>query len=45
MTENFGADQDDGDLDDLELPDAPGLDDQLALPPGDDDAGTQKDAS
>jgi hypothetical protein len=45
MTENLGADEDDDDLDDLELPDAPGLDDQLALPPGDDDAGTQKDAS
>lgn len=45
MTENSGADEDDDDLDDLELPDAPGLDDPLALPPGDDDAGTQKDAS
>ena len=45
MTENFSADEDDDDLDDLELPDAPGLDDPLALPPGDDDAGTQKDAS
>lgn len=48
MMENSGADEDDDDLDDLddlELPDAPGLDDPLALPPGDDDAGTQKDAS
>ena len=45
MTENSGAGEDDDDLDDLELPDAPGLDDPLALPHGDDDAGTQKDAS
>ena len=45
MTDHSGADEDDDDLDDLELPDAPGLDDPLALPPGDDDAGTQKDAS
>lgn len=36
---------DDDDLDDLELPDAPGLDDQLALPPGEADADVQKDAS
>jgi hypothetical protein len=45
MTENSGAGEDDDDLDDLELPDAPGLDDPLALPPGDDGADTQKDAS
>ena len=45
MTENSGAGEDDDDLDDLELPDAPDLDDPLALPPGDDDAGSQKDAS
>ena len=45
MTENSGADEDDDDLDDLELPDAPGLDDPLALPPGDDGASSQKDAS
>jgi hypothetical protein len=37
--------EDDDDLDDLELPDAPGVDDQLALPPGEDDADIQKDAS
>lgn len=36
---------DDDDLDDLELPDAPGLDDQLALPPGDEETDAQKDAS
>jgi hypothetical protein len=45
MTENSGEDEDDDDLDDLELPDAPSLDDPLALPPGDDDTGSQKDAS
>lgn len=45
MTENSGTGEDDDDLDDLELPDAPDLDDPLALPPGDDDAGSQKDAS
>ncbi|MEK9556022.1 MAG: hypothetical protein VW313_09330 [Gammaproteobacteria bacterium] len=39
------TDSEDDDLDDLELPDAPGLDDQLALPPGEDDADVQKDAS
>jgi len=44
MTDHSGADEDDDDLDELELPDAPGLDDPLALPPGDDDAGTQKNA-
>ena len=38
-------DNDSDDLDDLELPDAPGLDDQLALPPGDEDADAKKDAS
>jgi hypothetical protein len=37
--------EDDDDLDDLELPDAPGVNDQLALPPGEDDADIQKDAS
>ena len=45
MTENSGAGDDDDDLDDLELPDAPGLDDPLALPPGDNGADIQKDAS
>jgi len=45
MTENLGADEDDDDLDDLGLPDAPDLDDPLALPPGDDDADAQKGAS
>jgi len=45
MTENLGADEDDDDLDNLGLPDAPDLDDPLALPPGDDDADAQKDAS
>ena len=38
-------DNDSDDLDDLELPDAPGLDDQLTLPPGDEDADAKKDAS
>jgi hypothetical protein len=36
---------DDDDLDDLELPDAPGLDDQLALPPGEGNADAPKDAN
>jgi hypothetical protein len=36
---------DDNDLDDLELPDAPGLEDQLALPPGEEDADAHKDAN
>ena len=39
------SDDDDDDLDDLELPDAPGLDDPLALPPGDEETDAQKDAS
>ena len=39
------SDDDDEDLDDLELPDAPGLDDPLALPPGDEETDAQKDAS
>lgn len=33
------------DLDDLELPDAPLIDDQLALPPAEGDADAQKDAN
>ncbi len=33
------------DLDDLELPDAPVIDDQLALPPAEGDADAQKDAN
>jgi hypothetical protein len=36
---------DDNDLDDLELPDAPGLEDQLALPPGEEEADAHKDAN
>ena len=36
---------DDNDLDDLELPDAPGLEDQLALPPGEEEADARKDAN
>jgi len=36
---------DDNDLDDLELPDAPGLEDQLALPPGEEQADAHKDAN
>ena len=35
---------DDNDLDDLELPDAPGLEDQLALPPSEEEADAHKDA-
>lgn len=45
MTEHSSTNEDDDDLDDLELPDAPDLDDPLALPPGDDDADAQKDVS
>jgi hypothetical protein len=36
---------DDNDLDDLELPDAPGLEDQFALPPGEEEADANKDAN
>ena len=36
---------DDNDLDDLELPDAPGLEDQLALPSGEEEADAHKDAN
>jgi hypothetical protein len=36
---------DDDDLDDLELPDAPGLEDQFALPPGEEEADAHKDAN
>jgi hypothetical protein len=43
MTEDSGLDEGTDDLDDLELPDAPDLDDPLALPPA--DADVQKDAS
>lgn len=36
---------DDNDLDVLELPDAPGLEDQFALPPGEEEADAHKDAN
>ena len=36
---------DDNDLDDLELPDAPGLEDQLALPTSQEEADAHKDAN
>jgi len=45
MIEHSSTNEDDDDLDDLELPDAPDLDDPLALPPGDDEADAQKDVS
>ena len=32
------------DLEDIELPDAPAIDDQLALPPVDEDTDTEKNA-
>ena len=40
-TENHS---DHDDLEDIELPDAPAIDDQLALPPVDEDTDTEKNA-